>query len=331
MTNRARFAAVLHGEKPDRLPAVEWASWWNLTMDRWAGEGAPRQEGPDTLQNYFGLDPLRQIWVGGMGPGCPAPAYHGAGILENEEEYEAMLPCLYQQSLIDAAAATAEAWREGHERGDYAAWLTLEGFFWFPRKLFGIEPHLYAFYDHPELMHRMNRDLTDFNLRVLERLLPIYQPEFMTFAEDMSYNHGPMLSKELFDEFMLPYYKEVIPVLKKAGVKVLIDTDGNVEPLIPWFAEAGIEGVLPLERQAGVDVNRIRREYPEWIMIGGYDKTIMHLGEEAMRAEFERLLPAMKSGRYVPSVDHQTPPDVSAGLYRAYVRLLHEYAEKAVC
>ena len=66
-------------------------------------------------------------------------------------------------------------------------------------------------------------------------------------------------------------------------------------------------------------------------MIGGYDKTIMHLGEEAMRAEFERLLPAMKSGRYVPSVDHQTPPDVSAGLYRVYVRLLHEYAEKAVC
>ena len=49
MTNRERFAAVLHGEKPDRLPAVEWASWWNLTVDRWAGEGAPRQDGPDTL------------------------------------------------------------------------------------------------------------------------------------------------------------------------------------------------------------------------------------------------------------------------------------------
>ncbi len=329
MTNRERFAAVLHGEKPDRLPAVEWASWWNLTVDRWAGEGAPRQDGPDTLQNYFGLDPLRQIWVGGMGPGCPAPAHHGAGVLSTEAEYEAMLPCLYQESSIDGAVRQAAAWREGHERGDYAAWLTLDGFFWYPRKLFGIEPHLYAFYDEPALMHRMNRDLADFHLRVLERLLPVYQPEFMTFAEDMSYNHGPMLSKELFGEFMLPYYRKVIPVLREAGVKVLIDTDGNVEPLIPWFAEAGIEGVLPLERQAGVDVCRIRREYPDWIMIGGYDKTIMHLGEAAMRAEFERLLPAMKSGRYIPSVDHQTPPDVPLALYRVYVRLLHEYAEKA--
>lgn len=158
---------------------------------------------------------------------------------------------------------TALAWREGHERGDYAQWLTLEGFFWFPRTLFGIENHLYAFYDEPELMHRMNRDLTDFHLRALERLLPVYRPEFMTFAEDMSYNLGPMIGKEQFDEFLLPYYRELVPVLREAGVRVLIDTDGNVEPLIPWFREAGIEGVLPLERQAGVDVNRIRRNHPD--------------------------------------------------------------------
>ena len=65
-------------------------------------------------------------------------------------------------------------------------------------------------------------------------------------------------------------------------------------------------------------------------MIGGYDKTIMHLGEEAMRREFERILPAMKSGRYIPSVDHQTPPDVSVEQYRIYGGLLEEYARKAV-
>lgn len=179
-------------------------------------------------------------------------------------------------------------------------------------------------------MHRMNRELTEYYLHVLERLLPIMEPEFMTFAEDLSYNHGPMISKELFDEFMAPYYRKLIPVLKQAGVRVLIDTDGDVEPLIPWFEEVGIEGVLPLERQAGVDVNRIRRNHPQWIMIGGYDKTIMHLGEEAMHREFERILPAMKSGRYIPSVDHQTPPDVSVEQYRIYRELLEEYARKAV-
>ena len=191
------------------------------------------------------------------------PASNGAGIVETEEEYERVRETLFSDACIDGAVKTALAWREGHERGDYAQWLTLEGFFWFPRTLFGIENHLYAFYDEPELMHRMNRDLTDFHLRALERLLPVYRPEFMTFAEDMSYNLGPMIGKEQFDEFLLPYYRELVPVLREAGVRVLIDTDGNVEPLIPWFREAGIEGVLPLERQAGVDVNRIRRNHPD--------------------------------------------------------------------
>jgi len=100
-----------------------------------------------------------------------------------------------------------------------------------------------------------------------------------------------------------------------------------VEPLIPWFYEGGIQGILPLERMAGVDVNRIRETYPELLMIGGYDKTIMHLGEEAMRKEFERLLPAIRSGRYIPSVDHQTPPDVTMENYAIYMKLLREYTQ----
>ncbi|NLG26297.1 MAG: hypothetical protein GX557_00165, partial [Chloroflexi bacterium] len=59
-----------------------------------------------------------------------------------------------------------------------------------------------------------------------------------------------------------------------------------------------------------------------------FDKTVMHQGEKAMRAEFERLLPTMRTGGFVPSVDHQTPPDVSLDTYRVYLRLLREYAVK---
>jgi uroporphyrinogen-III decarboxylase len=63
-------------------------------------------------------------------------------------------------------------------------------------------------------------------------------------------------------------------------------------------------------------------------MIGHYDKMVMPHGEAAMRAEFERLLPAMRSGGFIPSVDHQTPPGVSLDQYRIYLRLLEEYAAK---
>lgn len=144
----------------------------------------------------------------------------------------------------------------------------------------------------------------------------------------MSYNLGPMLFREQYNQFMLPFYKELIPFILSRGTKALTDTDGQVESLIPWFLDGGIEGILPLERMAGVDVNRIRKNFPELIMVGGFDKTVMHLGEEAMYREFERIFPAMCSGRYIV-VDHQPPLDVTLEIYAVFMQLQREYAQKA--
>jgi len=49
-------------------------------------------------------------------------------------------------------------------------------------------------------------------------------------------------------------------------------------------------------------------------------------GEAAVRGEFERLRPLTRTGGFIPSVDHQTPPGVSMEQYRVYLRLLAEYA-----
>jgi hypothetical protein len=60
-------------------------------------------------------------------------------------------------------------------------------------------------------------------------------------------------------------------------------------------------------------------------MVGHYNKLVMHRGETAMRDEFQRLVPLMKTGGFLPSVDHQTPPEVSLDDYRLFLRLLNEY------
>jgi uroporphyrinogen-III decarboxylase len=154
-------------------------------------------------------------------------------------------------------------------------------------------------------------------------------PDFMTFAEDLSYNHGPMLSGKQFDEFIASYYKEILPILSSKGIVPFVDTDGNVSEPMEWFLGIGVEGFLPLERMAGVDIAALRQKHPSVKMIGAFDKTVMHLGEDAMRAEFDRLLPVMRQGGFIPSVDHQTPPDVSLDNYKICVKLLKQYCKMA--
>ncbi len=328
-TVRARFTKVMCGQLPaDRLPVVEWAPWWDLTVKRWQGEGLPEDLDLHGIKRYFRLDIDYQMGFPQTLPGAAAKTSRPGAWVENEADYEALRPQLYP----DPIPYDRDLWRRRaaeQARGAVIIWMTFSGFFWWPRVLLGIEPHLYAFYDQPHLMHRINQDQANYLLRCLENFTAICAPDFMTFAEDMSYNHGPMISKALFQEFMAPYYRQIVPALKERGIVAFIDSDGDVEPLIPWFEEVGLEGILPLERMAGVDVNRIRANHPRWRMIGGFDKTVMHLGEGRIRAEFERLLPVMRSGYFIPSVDHQTPPAVSMCDYRLYLRLLREYAEKA--
>ena len=331
MTNRERFQAVLSHRLPDdRLPVIEWATWWDLTLNRWHGEGLEPALSGDALFEALGLDVHRQYWLQDKSPDCPLPAHHGAAIMEDEDDYDRLKPFLYPEDAIEPVLADMRCVEPRHQAGDVALWYTLSGAFWFPRTLFGIEGHLFSFYDYPELYHRILDDLADFHLRQLEKIYAVCTPEFMTIAEDMSYNKGPMLSEALFDEFLTPYYRRVVPYIHAHGTKVIVDSDGDVTMMVPWLERVGVDGALPLEFQAGVDINRLHRDHPDFLVIGGFNKLIMKDGEAAMRREFERLLPVMREGGCIPSVDHQTPPDVSLENYRVYVRLLHEYAEKAV-
>lgn len=330
MDHVERFKALMNFQPVDRLPCIEWAHWWDKTVDRWHGEGMPRGlKDPFDIRGYFGLDPYQQLWITPRGKDCPSARRHGAGIARNMDEYAAIRNYLYPEPAFDPAPF--KSWAAAHEKGDLVVWISLDGFFWFPRTILGIESHLYAFYDQPELMHRMNSDLVAFNLRAIDEFCTrVCTPDFMTFGEDMSYNNGPMLSKQCFDEFLAPYYKKIVPELKQRGIVPMVDSDGDVTHMIPWLEEVGLEGLLPYERMAGVDVAVIRGKHPRWKMIGAFDKTVMKDGEKAMRREFERLLPTMRAGGFIPSVDHQTPPDVSFDNYRTYVKLLKEYCLRAV-
>ena len=328
MTTRERFQAVMNFQPFDRLPIVEWAGWWDKTVERWRSEGLPADLGGGDINRHFGMDIYYQAWIGSRKEGCPSPSHHGAGIVTDMADYERNVrPYLFPWPAVNEEQWAD--WAEQQKRGDVALWFSLDGFFWFARGLFGIEPHMYAFYDHPELMHRINEDLSGWLVKVVDNILSICTPDFMTFAEDMSYNHGPMLSKPLFDEFMLPYYRKVTPRLKEAGVITIIDSDGDITEPAAWFEAAGLDGILPLERQAGVDVAEIREMHPTMRFIGCYDKMVMDQGERAMRAEFERLMPVAKQGGLIISCDHQTPPGVSLEAYRLYLRLFREYAVAA--
>jgi len=326
MNHVERFRAVMGFQPVDRLPRWEWAMWWDETIERWHGEGLPRElkfSQVFDIAQFFGLDPYQQFWFSTTEATIEATQHHVEGVVANMDDYRRIRSHIFPDHT--PAIETMRAWAERQRRGDAVVWITLEGFFWFPRTLMNIERLSLAFYDQPELVHAINQDLCDFNRRLMEQIAKVCVPTFMTFAEDVSYNLGPMISEQAFNDFLAPYYRQLIPMAEELNIIPLVDTDGDVTLMVPWLRNVGIRGVLPLERQAGVDGMKLREQYPDLGMVGHFDKMTMNKGEAAMRVEFERILPLMKRGGFIPSVDHQTPPGVSMAEYRIFLKLFNEY------
>jgi uroporphyrinogen decarboxylase len=203
------------------------------------------------------------------------------------------------------------------------------GFFGAPRYLMGEVALLIGFLDSPELVHRIIDHLADLWTAVYDRVLSRINVDCIHIWEDMSFKNGPLISPELFAEFLVPAYKRVTDVARSHGVNVvLVDTDGDCTKLIPGFLEGGVTGLYPFEVQAGMDVKAVREAFPGLQILGGINKREIAKGRESIDRELEKRIPGMvKTGGYIPMFDHQVPPDVSWEDYLYYRQRVREMSE----
>lgn len=207
------------------------------------------------------------------------------------------------------------------------AWI--DGFFAWPRELMGPENLLYAFYDDPEFLHDIQRQHVEFIKGWIDMVFTHTPLEYVCFFEDMAYNHGAFISNDTFDEFMMPYYHEVVSYIRSKGVKkVLIDSDGNSVQLTDKLVEAGADGHYPLEINSGSFPELIRARHPKLALIGGINKLALSVDRAAIDRELSKLPPLLEKGGFIPSLDHRVQPDVPMANYQYYVDKKREIMEK---
>jgi len=207
------------------------------------------------------------------------------------------------------------------------------GGYMYLRSLVGPEGALYLFYDDPDLIHDMMKtwfELTDAVLAKHQALIAPYKLDELFFAEDICYNCGPLISPDMIREFLFPYYQQIITNIKARqqgrGLYLQIDSDGDCRPAIPVYQEIGADYFLPFEVASGCDVVALRKQYPELLMRGGFDKRIIAAGKEAIDREVDRIMPFMSAhGGYIPMCDHGVPAEVNFEDYIHFRKRLKEF------
>lgn len=152
-----------------------------------------------------------------------------------------------------------------------------------------------------------------------DRVTKDLEIDLIVTFEDMCYNSGPLISPNLFKQFLYPYYCQVTQFFKQRGVKTLmVDTDGLVIDIMELFLQAGMDGCLPCEVKAGSHPAHLRDHYPGIRLMGGVAKSALINGKKEIDAALTSLIPIMEAGGFIPTVDHEVPPDVSFDHYRYF-------------
>ena len=339
-----------------------------MCIDKWYADGLPR----DTdLSKFFMFDPPGKFSMGGLG-WCEAafvPNFDNI-VLEDRGETEIVQDFAGRKVLyfknrrsgfmpeyVDHPVKDWKTWEENVKwrlapdapsrfndlnkkvedaRSAAANGMmicqNLIGGYMYLRSLVGPEGALYMFYDAPDLIHDCMKSWFELADAVTARHQAHLTFDELFLAEDICYNHGPLISPDMIREFLFPYYQQLITNVKARQIDksrkmyIQIDTDGNCLPVIDLYRELGMDMMSPFEVASGCDVVAAGKQYPDLIISGGFDKRILAQGRDAIDREIERIFPVMhKRGGYIPTCDHGVPEEVSWQDYLYYHQRCMEF------
>jgi uroporphyrinogen decarboxylase len=230
--------------------------------------------------------------------------------------------------ILLTSSSGAENFAQAQEIIRESRWpveITVGSQFGWVRNWMGLTGLSYMLYDDEQLVAEIMNHLADLSLSVVSRFQDAVDApiDYATWWEDMAYNKGPLISPKHVEKLMVPNYQRVNEVLYSHGINIIgVDSDGDLDKLIPLWLEGGINFVYPNEVAAGNDVLETRKKHgSEMRLVGGIDKRTLAQGKAAIQKELDRRLPLVAQGGYLPSIDHSVPPDISLENYTYYVEL----------
>lgn len=138
---------------------------------------------------------------------------------------------------------------EGRAAGKYVCALHTQGLFERLHDLMGMEDSMINFYAEPEELKALIDFITGIELDYAKAMVGNVGINAVLHHDDWGGADSTFMSKDMFDEFLLPAYKKIYGYYKENGVLIVHHNDGFGATLVPSMIEMGIDiwqGVLPV-------------------------------------------------------------------------------------
>lgn len=349
MTSYERIKRTYEHKETDRIPIVD--DPWAGTIRRWEGEGMPK--GVD-WRDFLEVDKAETFSV-------DTSFQFEERILEQTERYTvkttsngATLKVFNEEDStpehLGYSIDTKDKWLEAKRRlspspsrinweylkANYAKWRAegrwIQAGFWFGfdithSGIVGTETLLIALLDDPEWAMDMFNTQLDLNIALFDMVWDAgYHFDCMRWWDDMGYKHTPFFSNAVYRQILKPVHKRAVDWAHNKGIYAHLHSCGDIMPLMPDVVQTGIDALNPIEIKAGMEIDTLKANYGEKMVLHGGINAATMGNREIVLAEVDRSLPVLaKNGGYIFASDHSIPNNTDLETYQAILKKVKDF------
>lgn len=290
--SREQVIRAVERRGPSRVPMV-FAHWW--------GEGLREQYGErlDPLKRY--PEDAAVLWLPKFDPAKMDLSWDLAsdeGGLDSRvvlddwaklDEFIEKLPAPEEDPRFEDLAREAERIRR-EDRYLLVGWWRL--FFETGWGLRGMEDLLIDYYEDAEELHRLHEALLDQFTRTVVKAHEVLQPDGFWTSDDIGHQTQPMMSREVFDRILKPFYRKIGSLLQQQKMHWWFHSCGNVEALFPSLIEAGVTVFHPVQKHTMREEQVVATHGGSLVFLAGFDvqQTLREATPEGVRKEVRFLI-----------------------------------------
>lgn len=278
MTSSQRVAAALERRQPDKVPVVEFV----------VDQQVRQKLVPEAQDNG---DFCEKVGLDGVGCGATFREVDRDGPYSTDEwgvTYKDNPEAVKHpvrgpiESLSDLRRYTppdpGAPWRLGQlpdyvtrYKGELSIIFHHRAAFMWSCYLLGMDKMLLAFLDDVKLARSVLDMVAEVNQEVIRRAIRA-GADVVVLGDDYAGNAGPLMSPQLFRDFLLPHLQKTVDIIHAEGAYCIKHSDGNIWSLIGMLVNTGADGLNPIEPTAGMDMADVKSAYGDRIcLIGNID------------------------------------------------------------
>jgi uroporphyrinogen decarboxylase len=336
MTSAERVLAVIQRKEPDRIPTMEWDIDPGIinTMTR----GGTYEDfivqlqhdaimcGPSYevrhLDDQYTIDEWGVVRLRGYESyAMPVDEKSPIQSWEDLEKWEPPDP--YAPHRFDRMKEQVKRFK-----GKKAIFVRSRDVWSNPRDIMGYTRLFMECLDRPELVDAVVAKCIDQSIKVVQIGAEL-GAEVVITGDDIADNKGPMISPDLYKSLFMPHFRRFVSAVHDCGLYHWKHTDGNIMSLLDTFADAGVDGIDPIDPLGGMDLATVKKGWGDRMAIKGNVDCVKLLTQGTQQEVVEAVKACIRiagpGGGYACSTSNSIHSGIKPNLYQTMIDTLVEY------